>query len=123
MVDSTNQKMSMLNEVATSFYLYIIMLLTEFMGETGLRDEIGWGLLILVVGVVVINFLRVLSNIPGFLKTIFFSLKKCLSHSKRSRSAIVAIKPTLNPKIDYSTMSHKINLFGRNPMEHEENQL
>ena len=123
MVDSTNQKMSMFNEVATSFYLYIIMLLTEFMGETGLRDEIGWGLLILVVGVVVINFLRVLSNIPGFLKTIFFSLKKCLSRSKRSRSAIVAIKPTLNSKIDYSTMSHKINLFGRNPMEHETNQL
>jgi hypothetical protein len=111
----------MFNEVATSFYLYIIMLLTEFMGETGLRDEIGWGLLILVVGVVVINLLRVLSYLPGFIKSIFFSLKKCLNRAKNNGSATVPMKPLLNSTIDYSTMSQKVNLFGRNPIENVTN--
>jgi hypothetical protein len=67
--------MSIFNEIATSFYLYIVMLLTEFMGDTGLRDSIGWGLLILVGGVVGINLLRVLSNFTGFVKNIYLSLK------------------------------------------------
>jgi hypothetical protein len=65
MIDPGDHRMSMFNEVATSLYLYIVMLLTEFMGETGLRDKIGWGLLFLVGGVVCINLLRILYNIPS----------------------------------------------------------
>jgi hypothetical protein len=38
LIDSTSLKMSIFNEIATSFYLYIVILLTEYMGETGLRD-------------------------------------------------------------------------------------
>jgi hypothetical protein len=60
--------MSLFNELCTSLYLYITMLLTEFMGETGLRDQIGWGLLSLVGGVVGINFIRVIINIPTFIR-------------------------------------------------------
>ena len=67
-IESGNHKMSIFNEVATSLYLYVMILLTEFMGDTGLRDEIGWGLLGLVGGVVGINFLRVLLNFPNALK-------------------------------------------------------
>jgi hypothetical protein len=54
----------MFNEVATSIYLYIMILLTEFMGETGIRDFVGQALLVVVGGVVAINFLRVLKSLP-----------------------------------------------------------
>jgi hypothetical protein len=64
MIDKGNQKMSMFNEVATSIYLYVMILLTEFMGETGIRDYIGQALLAVVGGVVLINFLRVLLGMP-----------------------------------------------------------
>ena len=56
--------MSMFNEVATSIYLYVMTLLTEFMGETGIREYIGQALLAVVGGVVLINFLRVLLGMP-----------------------------------------------------------
>jgi hypothetical protein len=38
MIEKGNQNMSVFNEVATSVYLYVMILLTEFMGETGIRD-------------------------------------------------------------------------------------
>ena len=56
--------MSMFNEVATSLYLYVMILLTEFMGETGIRDFVGQALLVVVGGVVAINFLRFLMGVP-----------------------------------------------------------
>ena len=68
--------MSVFNEVAISLYLYIVMLLTEFMGETGLRDKFGWALLVLVAGVVGINMFRVLSNLPSVLKNMYSYIKK-----------------------------------------------
>lgn len=68
--------MNVFNEVSTSLYLYVVILLTEFMGDTGLRDEIGWGLLVLVGGVVCINLLRVLINIPSALKSAFYRIKR-----------------------------------------------
>ena len=64
MIDKGSQKMSMFNEVATSIYLYVMTLLTEFMGETGIREYIGQALLAVVGGVVLINFLRVLLGMP-----------------------------------------------------------
>lgn len=68
--------MNVFNEVSTSLYLYVVILLTEFMGDTGLRDEIGWGLLVLVGGVVCINLLRVLINIPSALKSAYYIIKR-----------------------------------------------
>lgn len=61
--------MSVFNEVATSLYLYVLLLLSEFMGDTGIRDYVGQALLVVVGGVVGINFLRVILNFPGFLKS------------------------------------------------------
>jgi hypothetical protein len=66
-IDKGNQRMSLFNEVATSLYLYVTISLTEFMGETGLRDFIGQALLAVVGGVVAINFLRVLWRVPSAL--------------------------------------------------------
>ena len=63
--------MSMFNEVATSIYLYVMTLLTEFMGETGIREYIGQALLAVVGGVVLINFLRVLLGMPKTLISIW----------------------------------------------------
>jgi hypothetical protein len=65
MIDKVNQRMSVFNEVATSLYLYVTILLTEFMGDTGLRDFIGQALLGVVGGVVLVNFLRVLFTVPS----------------------------------------------------------
>jgi hypothetical protein len=65
MIDKGNQRMSVFNEVATSLYLYVTILLTEFMGDTGLRDFIGQALLGVVGGVVLVNFLRVLFSVPS----------------------------------------------------------
>lgn len=76
MKESGNQNMSIFNEVATSLYLYVLILLTEFMGDTGLRDEVGWGLLVLVGAVVGINLLQVLLKIPGAIKSGYFSIKR-----------------------------------------------
>lgn len=56
--------MSVFNETATSLYLYLMVTLTDFMGDTGLRDEIGWCLTGVVVSVVAINVLSVLSKVP-----------------------------------------------------------
>jgi hypothetical protein len=56
--------MSVFNEIVTSIYLYVTILLTEFMGETGIRDFIGQALLVVVGGVVGINFLRVFLGLP-----------------------------------------------------------
>ena len=70
--------MSMFNEVATSLYLYVMILLTEFMGETGIRDFVGQALLVVVGGVVAINFLRVLLGVPSTLIQYWrFVQKKC----------------------------------------------
>jgi hypothetical protein len=56
--------MSVLNEIATSLYLYLMLALTDYMGETGMREEIAWCLTGVVVSVVTINFLRFLSKTP-----------------------------------------------------------
>jgi hypothetical protein len=67
MIDKGNQKMSVFNEIATSIYLYVMILLTEFMGDTGMRDIIGQALLFVVGSVVSINFIRVLLGLPSAL--------------------------------------------------------
>jgi hypothetical protein len=64
MIDKGSQKMSLFNEIATSIYLYVMTMLTEFMGETGIREYIGQALLAVVGGVVLINFLCVLLGMP-----------------------------------------------------------
>ena len=59
-----DQRMSVFNETATSLYLYLMLLLTDYMGDTGFREEIGWCLTGVVITVVLVNLLRVLTKVP-----------------------------------------------------------
>ena len=54
-----DQRMALFNEFAASFYLYIMMLLTDFWGENTLRDKVGWGLLVFLSVVVLVNLTKV----------------------------------------------------------------
>jgi hypothetical protein len=51
--------MALFNELAASVYLYIMMLLTDFWGENNLRDKVGWGLLVFLSVVVLVNLAKV----------------------------------------------------------------
>lgn len=72
--------MSLFNEVATSAYLYLLMILTDFMGDTGFREQIGWGILMLIGGVVAVNFIKVLLKLPYLYNIVHSKVKsvKCL---------------------------------------------
>ena len=51
------------NEVANSVYLYVVMLLTDFHGDTSMRDQFGQAL-VLVLGVTVaVNFAKLISKV------------------------------------------------------------
>ena len=79
---STDQRMSVFNETATSIYLYLMLTLTDYMGDTGLRDEIGWCLTGVVITVVAINLLRVLSRVPRSCSQIVRRIKKWASRGQ-----------------------------------------
>ena len=55
----SDQRMALFNELAASVYLYIMMLLTDFWGENNLRDKVGWGLLVFLSVVVLVNLAKV----------------------------------------------------------------
>ena len=44
-------------EISVSIYLYVLLSLTDFMGENTVREDLGWFLTILTGIVVAINFL------------------------------------------------------------------
>ena len=54
--------MAIFNEIAASAYLYIMLLLTDFWGESTIRNEIGWGLFFFLGFVVCVNVLKALKN-------------------------------------------------------------
>ena len=56
----SDQRMALFNELAASVYLYIMMLLTDFWGDNTLRDKVGWGLLVFLSVVVLVNLAKVL---------------------------------------------------------------
>jgi hypothetical protein len=47
-------------ELSVSIYLYVLLSLTDFMGENTLRDNLGWALTLLTGSIVTINFLNFL---------------------------------------------------------------
>jgi hypothetical protein len=75
--------MSLFNEVATSAYLYLLMLLTDFMGDTGFREQIGWALLMLIGVVVAINLLKVLFKLRNFYKMMSSKIKRSKCFKKK----------------------------------------
>ena len=63
--------MAFFNEFAASAYLYIMMLLTEFWGESNIRNSVGWGLLFFLGFVVSVNFIKVLWKFCKWVKMRF----------------------------------------------------
>ncbi len=51
--------MSVFNELMTSFYLYLLLCLTDYHGDTH-RDETGLALLILAIFTVMVNLIKVM---------------------------------------------------------------
>jgi hypothetical protein len=55
MTDKWDRRINWMIEVSVSIYLYVLLSLTDFMGETKIRDELGWILTILTGIVVAVN--------------------------------------------------------------------
>jgi hypothetical protein len=57
MTEKSDQRVTWMIELSVSIYLYVLLLLTDFMGENTVREELGWVLTILTGTVVTINVL------------------------------------------------------------------
>jgi EamA domain-containing membrane protein RarD len=57
MIDKSDRRLTWIIEVSVSIYLYVLLSLTEFMGENTFREELGWVLVILTAIIVAINIL------------------------------------------------------------------
>jgi predicted membrane protein len=53
-------RMLLFNEIMVSIYLYLLLSLTDFMGDNDFRDMIAWALLSLVVFTVLVNLVKFL---------------------------------------------------------------
>jgi hypothetical protein len=120
LIEKADQLMSLFNEVATSLYLYLMLLLTDYMGDSGFREEIGWALLILIGVVVAVNLFKVMiMRVPNFFKKVYFRVKrwKCLK-KKPKRKATVPILPKINfenPTIGNSFTNYSNDSFINEP--------
>ena len=81
MLKKLDNRMLLFNEIIVSIYLYLLLCLTDFMGEHDKRDSIAWALLILVVFTVFVNFVKLLL-VCEWLFLIRKIKKKCLKHKK-----------------------------------------
>ena len=61
--ERNSNRMALFNEVSVSLYLYVMILLTDSMGETSssLRESFGWALTILLFSTVLINFVKAIA--------------------------------------------------------------
>ena len=57
MTDKWDQRITLIIEISVSIYLYVLLSLTDFMGDNTVRDELGWVLTILTGIVVTVNVL------------------------------------------------------------------
>jgi hypothetical protein len=60
LTEKRDQLLTWMIEVSISIYLYVLLSLTDFMGENTLREELGWVLTILTGSIVAINVLSLL---------------------------------------------------------------
>ena len=58
MQNRLENRITLFNEIMVSFYLYLMMGLTDFYGENSPRNEIGWALLFLVMFTVGVNLVK-----------------------------------------------------------------
>ena len=57
MIEKSDRRLTWIIEVSVSIYLYVLLSLTDFMGEHTFRDELGWALVILTGSIVAINLI------------------------------------------------------------------
>ena len=57
MTDKWDQRITWIIEVSVSIYLYVLLSLTDFMGENAVREELGWALALLTGTILAINCL------------------------------------------------------------------
>ena len=57
MTEKWDQRITLIIEISVSIYLYVLLSLTDFMGDNTVRDELGWVLTILTGIVVAVNVL------------------------------------------------------------------
>jgi hypothetical protein len=60
MTEKRDQIITWIIELSVSIYLYVLLSLTDFMGENTLRDNLGWALTLLTGSIVTMNFLNFL---------------------------------------------------------------
>jgi Na+/melibiose symporter-like transporter len=86
--------MALLNETGVSIYLYIMILLTDYLGDGKHRDQYGWALTMLILGIVTVNFFRALVKIS---RSILASIKKmkCTKEKSQNDDKVVSIKPAV----------------------------
>jgi hypothetical protein len=84
------------NEVAASLYLYFMIMLTDFHGENTHREEIGWALLALVCGTVLINIIKTaIVSYSAVKRSLILGYKKLRSLVRPSQPSTIAIKPEI----------------------------
>ena len=81
MLKKLDNQMQLFNEIMVSIYLYLLLCLTDFMGEHEVRDKIAWALLSTVVFTVLVNFLKFLI-VCDWTFLIRKINKRCLKHKK-----------------------------------------
>ena len=62
MIDKSDQILTWIIEASVSIYLYILLSLSDLMGEHTFRDELGWVLVILTGSIVAINLIVFIWN-------------------------------------------------------------
>ena len=81
MLKKLDNRMLLFNELMVSIYLYLLLCLTDFMGDHDKRDLIAWALLIAVVFTVVVNLVKFLL-VCDWCYLIRKIKKKCMKHKK-----------------------------------------
>jgi hypothetical protein len=62
MIEERDKIITWIIEISVSIYLYLLLSLTDFMGENTVRNNLGWALTILTGSVVAINILNFLDK-------------------------------------------------------------
>ena len=89
----SENKFALIVETSVSIYLYIMLGLTDYMGENLVRDNLGWFLAIIVVSVVLVNVLTLLYQILKNLYRRYLKLRKYFRLKYQHRSTIM-VKPS-----------------------------
>lgn len=81
LLSKLENRMLLFNEIMVSIYLYLLLSLTDFMGDNDLRDMIAWVLLSIVVFTVLVNLVKflIVCDWCYFIRKI---KKKCLKAKK-----------------------------------------